>query len=411
MKHDLTTGTWQDDTGCPIRIILVTTSDAAEGSSLCWSRCAAKAYPCQQEGAFVVSGGSWATVRKCSTMTQLIMCVVRGWRRVFAVVVDGAACIRGEQRKRVGGDNSSSESSLMMDGQSRHLGGALVGDLLPVLRAGCWTLSGFQITAGSSSSMMGRGAVTGGGVGAVGGTLPRRSVRRAWIAASSSGGLPALPEVGRPTVGQPALKVEPPMQEVHVQLLCPIFTLKLWDQQYPVLSQAGFTVAQWDGRAGEVSLVGWPGRARAGAPGAGVWVVIIVASVHCMSWMALESAALVATRLSMVAFFWMDALSRLSSDEAICCACLISAAWLAPKVVSQVVVREISRILANAAVQWSFQFAHVCSFAGRRLHSLQLSVMLPLARACLDPVVTISSSEIGTPASVAKTWHFSCLRV
>jgi hypothetical protein len=27
MKHDLTTGTWQDDTGCPISIILVTTSD------------------------------------------------------------------------------------------------------------------------------------------------------------------------------------------------------------------------------------------------------------------------------------------------------------------------------------------------------------------------------------------------
>jgi hypothetical protein len=28
MKHDLTTGTWQDDTGCPISIILVATSDA-----------------------------------------------------------------------------------------------------------------------------------------------------------------------------------------------------------------------------------------------------------------------------------------------------------------------------------------------------------------------------------------------
>ena len=29
MKHDLTTGIWQDDTKCPISIILVTTSDAA----------------------------------------------------------------------------------------------------------------------------------------------------------------------------------------------------------------------------------------------------------------------------------------------------------------------------------------------------------------------------------------------
>jgi len=32
MKHDLTTGTWQDDTGCPISIILVSTSD--EGDKL-----------------------------------------------------------------------------------------------------------------------------------------------------------------------------------------------------------------------------------------------------------------------------------------------------------------------------------------------------------------------------------------
>ena len=31
MKHDLTTGTWQDDTGCPISIILVTTSDQCGG--------------------------------------------------------------------------------------------------------------------------------------------------------------------------------------------------------------------------------------------------------------------------------------------------------------------------------------------------------------------------------------------
>jgi len=29
MKHDLTTGTWQDDTGCPISIILAATSDGA----------------------------------------------------------------------------------------------------------------------------------------------------------------------------------------------------------------------------------------------------------------------------------------------------------------------------------------------------------------------------------------------
>jgi len=27
MKHDLTTRTWQDDTGCPISIVLAATSD------------------------------------------------------------------------------------------------------------------------------------------------------------------------------------------------------------------------------------------------------------------------------------------------------------------------------------------------------------------------------------------------
>ena len=30
MKHDLTTGTWQDDTGCPISIVLAATSDDDE---------------------------------------------------------------------------------------------------------------------------------------------------------------------------------------------------------------------------------------------------------------------------------------------------------------------------------------------------------------------------------------------
>jgi hypothetical protein len=34
MKHDLTTGTWQDDTGCPISIILVSTSDEHQKTSL-----------------------------------------------------------------------------------------------------------------------------------------------------------------------------------------------------------------------------------------------------------------------------------------------------------------------------------------------------------------------------------------
>ena len=36
MKHDLTTGTWQDDTGCPISIILVSTSDEKERVAYVW---------------------------------------------------------------------------------------------------------------------------------------------------------------------------------------------------------------------------------------------------------------------------------------------------------------------------------------------------------------------------------------
>jgi hypothetical protein len=34
---------------------------------------------------------------------------------------------------------------------------------------------------------------------------------------------------------------------VHMLLVFPNFTLKPWDQQYPVLSQEGLTVAQWVG--------------------------------------------------------------------------------------------------------------------------------------------------------------------
>ena len=74
----------------------------------------------------------------------------------------------------------------MMAGRFHWLSGVLAGELVPVLRMGCWTLLGLHITTGSSS-IMGRGAWTGGGVGAIGGTSPRRSVRSAWIVASSLG--------------------------------------------------------------------------------------------------------------------------------------------------------------------------------------------------------------------------------
>ena len=43
--------------------------------------------------------------------------------------------------------------------------------------------------------MMGHGALICGGVGEVGGTLPRSSIRRAWIAASSLGGASWTPSI------------------------------------------------------------------------------------------------------------------------------------------------------------------------------------------------------------------------
>ena len=144
--------------------------------SLYWSRCAARAYPCRCTGAFVIGGGSCTLVRMCLAMTQFIMCAVLAWRRVCAVLVEGV-CARGERRRSVGGKDSSSVSSLMMAGRSPWLGGALVGGMVPLVRMGCWTLLGRHIATGSSS-ISGRGAWTGGGVGARGGTSPRRSVRR-----------------------------------------------------------------------------------------------------------------------------------------------------------------------------------------------------------------------------------------
>ncbi len=167
---------------------------AVEWSSLRWRRCAARAYPCRCAGAFVIGGGSCALVRTWSAMAQLIMCAVRAWRRVRAEVVDGATCARGERRRRVGGADLSSESSPMMAGRSRRMGSTLAGELVPVSHAGWWVSSGLQISTGSSSAV-GRGAVTGVGVGTGGGTSPRRRVRRAWIAASLSGGASCTPSI------------------------------------------------------------------------------------------------------------------------------------------------------------------------------------------------------------------------
>jgi hypothetical protein len=65
--------------------------------------------------------------------------------------------------------------------------GTLGGVLILTSWVGFWTSSGLHMKTGSSS-LMGYGALICGGVGAVGGTSPRSSVRGAWIASSSSGG-------------------------------------------------------------------------------------------------------------------------------------------------------------------------------------------------------------------------------
>ncbi len=83
------------------------------------------------------------------------------------------------------------------------------------------------------------------------------------------------------------------------------------------------------------------------------------AIVICMSANACVSCTFIATRLSVVDFFWMDSLARLSSDEAIRHPYSSSSAALAPKVDSPAIMRLKLRILAKAAVQCAFQLGQV----------------------------------------------------
>ena len=68
----------------------------------------------------------------------------------------------------------------------------------------------------------------------------------------------------------------------------------------------------------------------------------------CMSYNAFVSCMLVATRLPMVEFFWMLALARLSSDEAICCVWSASSAVLVPNMDSLAVMQLMSCIFRKA---------------------------------------------------------------
>jgi hypothetical protein len=92
----------------------------------------------------------------------------------------------GERQRRVGGNDLSWESSLMM-AEVVARAGALVRMMVMLFCVGGWTWSVLHMTTGSSS-WTGRCALTCCAVGSVGGTSLRRSVCEAWIAASSSGG-------------------------------------------------------------------------------------------------------------------------------------------------------------------------------------------------------------------------------
>ena len=108
-------------------------------------------------------------------------------------VGEDEACVRGECQRRVGGNDSSLEPSLMMAGVVARAG-ALVCEMVTLFCVGGWTWSGLHMKTGSSS-WKGCGALTCGVVGSAGGTLPRRSVRRAWIAVSLSGGASWTPVI------------------------------------------------------------------------------------------------------------------------------------------------------------------------------------------------------------------------
>ncbi len=84
------------------------------------------------------------------------------------------ACICGDCWRRVGGNDLSPESSLMMARMPMR-DGALGGELLLATHVGCWTSSRLHMKTGSLS-LMGCGVLTCGGFGSVGGTLSRSSV-------------------------------------------------------------------------------------------------------------------------------------------------------------------------------------------------------------------------------------------
>ncbi len=91
-----------------------------------------------------------------------------------------------------------------------------------------------------------------------------------------------------------------------------------WVSRGPIVASAGA-----GGAAGGAAAAGGLGHHDgAWLGGGGAWLEVNMHTIAaCMSWRAYVSCALDAMRLSIVAFVWMDALARLSSDVVICHAC------------------------------------------------------------------------------------------
>ena len=71
-------------------------------------------------------------------MTQLIMCAVRLLRRARAGVGEDVACVWGERRRRVGGNDLLTELSSMM-ARVITRAGALVSVMVTLFCVGSWT--------------------------------------------------------------------------------------------------------------------------------------------------------------------------------------------------------------------------------------------------------------------------------
>ncbi len=129
--------------------------------------------------------------------------------------------------------------------------------------------------------------------------------------------LASLPPLGSEQV---AAMLCPSCWWVQVTLVCPFLTLKPCVDQQPVGSQFGLTADQCDRQQLFIVLID---RVDGGFGGFGRQSRAMAALASAR---AFASFLLAVTSFSVVLFFWMAALARLSSDLAIMVACSVSVA-------------------------------------------------------------------------------------